>query len=106
MTAGIFIGVFGSLAVFGWGPRLRAYADELHRRSARRTKERGLPLTSGAERHLHAAEAREFAELLTQELPHIRPAAPVAERHWDTGEQPVVTIGQRMGFVVQSGGVT
>jgi len=40
VTAGIFIGVFGSLAAFGWGPRLRAYADEMHRRWARRTKER------------------------------------------------------------------
>ena len=43
MTSYAF-GAITVLAVWGWGPRLRAYADQLHRRSARRTKERGLPL--------------------------------------------------------------
>jgi len=63
MTAGIFIGVFGSLAVFGWGPRLRTYADEMHRRWARRTKERGLPLWDAhTENWLQISERRMAAD--------------------------------------------
>jgi len=41
MTAGIFIGVFGSLAAFGWGPRLTQWwtAYRQHRRWMRHFKQ-------------------------------------------------------------------
>ncbi len=41
MTAGIFIGVFGSLAAFGWGPRLSEWwtAYRQHRRWMRHFKQ-------------------------------------------------------------------
>ncbi len=60
-------------------PHVVAWVDRVHRRWARRTKERGLPLPSGAERHNIAAALNQntLSELIRA------PWAPSEDDTWE-----------------------
>jgi hypothetical protein len=53
MTSYLF-GAVTVLAAWGWGPRILAFVDQQHRRWARRTKQRGLPLPETSEAFINS----------------------------------------------------